>query len=192
MRIGVLSLQGAFLEHIKAIEQLGVKAVKVRLPQDLDNISGLIIPGGESTVIGKLMSEYGFIKPLKLMIKNGFPVYGTCAGLILLAKDIGNTSQPTLGIMDITVERNAFGRQIDSFEENIIIKDIGNNPFRAIFIRAPIIRAAGQKVKVLARLNDATIVAAEEKNILVTSFHPELTDDLRIHKYFLNKVEEFS
>ena len=188
LKIGVLSLQGSFIEHILALRKLGVEATFIRLPEQLNKISGLIIPGGESTTIGKLMQEYGFINPLKNKIENGFPVYGTCAGLIVLAKDIGRYKQPILGVMDISVERNAFGRQLDSFEENIYIDKLNDRPFRAIFIRAPIIKSVGPDVNVIARLKDGRIVAAEERNMLVTAFHPELTNDLRVHRYFLEKV----
>jgi len=188
LKIGILSLQGSFVEHAKVIKNLGAKVISIRLPHQLDEISGLIIPGGESTTIGKLMEKYGFITPLKNKIENGFPVYGTCAGLIVLAKNIGHYKQPILGIMDISVERNAFGRQLDSFEENISIEKLGPRPFRAIFIRAPIIKSVGPNVNTLARLKNDQIVAAEENNMLVTAFHPELTEDLRIHSYFLRKV----
>jgi len=188
-KIGVLALQGSFLEHITAIEKLGAQPIPIKLPGQLNGISGLIIPGGESTTIGKLIKDYGFITPLKNKIKMGLPVYGTCAGLIVLAKNINNHIQPTLGVMGISVRRNAFGRQLDSFEEDIYIEKFGDVPFRAIFIRAPIIQSVEPNVEVLARLKDGRIVAAEEKNILVTAFHPELTDDLRVHRYFLDKVK---
>lgn len=188
-KIGVLALQGSFLEHITAIEKLGAQPIPIKLPGQLNGISGLIIPGGESTTIGKLIKDYGFITPLKNKIKMGLPVYGTCAGLIVLAKNIDNHIQPTLGVMGISVRRNAFGRQLDSFEEDIYIEKFGDVPFRAIFIRAPIIQSVEPNVEVLARLKDGRIVAAEEKNILVTAFHPELTDDLRVHRYFLDKVK---
>ncbi len=186
--IGVLALQGSFREHEYSLHRLGVKAIPVRFPEQLGKIAGLIIPGGESTTIGKLMTEYRFIEPLREKVLNGLPVYGTCAGLILLASYIGNREQPILGVMDISVKRNAFGRQCESFEEALVIPALGERPFKGIFIRAPLIEKVGKSVKVLAQLNNGTIIAAEQKNLLVSAFHPELTDDLRMHRYFLDKI----
>ncbi|MCR4393606.1 MAG: pyridoxal 5'-phosphate synthase glutaminase subunit PdxT [Dehalococcoidales bacterium] len=192
MKIGVLALQGAFLEHIQVIHRLGAAAVEVRLPSDLENLDGLIIPGGESTTILKLMHTNNLFEPLRKMIVSGLPVLGTCAGMICLAKKISNSQQSILeplALMDIDVKRNAFGRQVDSFEVDLPVPVLGDKPYRAVFIRAPLIEKVGQGVEVLARLDDGTIVAARQDNMLVTSFHPELTEDLRFHRYFLNMAD---
>ncbi|MHB8645815.1 MAG: pyridoxal 5'-phosphate synthase glutaminase subunit PdxT [Thermomicrobiales bacterium] len=186
--IGVLALQGAFIEHVHALERLGVEAREVRLPGDLDGLDGLIMPGGESTTIGKLMVQYRLDEPIRARARAGFPIWGTCAGMILLAKDIGGLRQPLIGVMDIVVERNAFGRQLDSFEADLAIPAIGAEPFPTVFIRAPLIHAVSGETEVLARLADGRIVAAREGNLLATSFHPELTHDDRLHRYF---VDEF-
>ena len=183
MKIGVLALQGAFREHIKMLERLGVATAEVRLPADLAGLDGLIIPGGESTTIGKLAVMYGLMEPLR-QFAAAKPVWGTCAGMIFMAKDIGR-DQPLLGVMDIVVERNAFGRQVDSFEVDLDIAGVGDGPFAAVFIRAPKLVAAKGEAQVLARLADGTAVAAQEGHWLVTSFHPELTDDTRLHAYFV-------
>jgi 5'-phosphate synthase pdxT subunit len=193
MRIGVLALQGAFIEHINKLRQLGVEAIEVRLPQDLDRLDGLIIPGGESTTIGKLATQYGLMGPLQEFAQTK-PVWGTCAGMIFMAKDIG-MDQPLLGVMDIVVERNAFGRQVDSFEIDLNVPLLSNGtasskPYPAVFIRAPRLVKAQGKAKIIARLADGTAVAAQEGKWLVTSFHPELTDDLRFHQYFLSLINE--
>ena len=189
MKIGVLALQGAFIEHEKMLQRLGVEAIEVRLPQDLEGCAGVIIPGGESTTIGKLAVQYHLIEPLRELAKSGRPLWGTCAGLIFMAKDAGR-DQPLLGLMDVAVQRNAFGRQVDSFEANINIKGVdGDKPFHAIFIRAPLIESVGAGVDVLARVekdNEEVIVAAQQGNLLVTSFHPELSNDDRFHRYFVN------
>ena len=189
MRIGVLAAQGAFIEHIASLQRLGVEAFPVRLPRDLAQIDGLIIPGGESTSISKLMLDYNLVEEVKNLAQNGLPVFGTCAGMILLAKDItdGNRVEP-LRLMDIKVRRNAFGRQRESFEADLSIPALGGKPFHAIFIRAPIIEQVNSGVKVLARLDDGTIVAVREGKLLASAFHPELTDDLRFHQYFLDIV----
>jgi pyridoxal 5'-phosphate synthase pdxT subunit len=188
MKIGVLALQGAFREHIEALRELGVEAVEVRLPEQLEGLDGLIIPGGESTTIGKLAVHYGLQEAIRRYLGAGKPVYGTCAGMIMLSKDSGS-DQPLLGVMDIKVARNAFGRQIDSFETDLDVPELGKEPFPAVFIRAPKIESVGPDVDVLAKLDDGTPVAAREGNLLVTAFHPELTDDLRFHRYFLAMVE---
>lgn len=188
MKIGILALQGAFIEHQKTVERLGAEAVQVRLPQQLNDLDGLIIPGGESTTIGKLAVEYGFIDPLRAFAENK-PTWGTCAGMIFLAKDIGVDRQPILGVMDLTVNRNAFGRQIDSFEAELDMPVIGDTPFHAVFIRAPIATAAAPGVEVMAELAPGQIVAAQQNHLLATAFHPELTDDDRLHQYFLNLVK---
>jgi 5'-phosphate synthase pdxT subunit len=184
-----LALQGAFIEHIHKLRQLGIQAVEVRLPQDMPGLDGLIIPGGESTTIGKLMVAYALMEPIRSFSVHK-AVWGTCAGMILMAKEVGR-EQPVLGLMDITVERNAFGRQIDSFEADLpvaVLKEGRTKPFPAIFIRAPRLVAARPPAQVIARLADGTAVAAAAGRLLVTSFHPELSRDLRFHDYFLELV----
>jgi len=192
MKIGVLALQGAFIEHEKMLQRLGVEAIEVRLPKDLDGVDGVIIPGGESTTIGKLAVQYHLIEPLREMARAGKPLWGTCAGLIFMAKDV-QRDQPLLGLMDVTVQRNAFGRQVDSFEANLNIKGVdGDKLFHAIFIRAPLIESVGDGVDVLARVekdDQEVIVAAQQGNLLVTSFHPELSNDDRFHRYFVKMAE---
>lgn len=195
-RIGVLALQGAFIEHIKMLRALDVEAVEVRLPHELEDLDGLIIPGGESTTVGKLAVTYGLLEPIKAMAGAGKPMWGTCAGLILLARTVEGLDQPLLGLMDLTVSRNAFGRQIDSFEADVAVPaldsvgqpDEKGRPFHAIFIRAPLITGVGQGVEVLSRLDDDGIVAARQGHVLATAFHPELTADTRFHRYFLSLI----
>lgn len=189
MKIGVLALQGAFHEHIKMLQQLDIETVEVRLPEHLDGIDGLIIPGGESTTIGKLAIDYGLIDLLRAFVETK-PTWGTCAGMIFLAKSIGIDEQPILGAMDIQVNRNAFGRQIDSFETDIQIDGLTGDPFHAVFIRAPIVTQVDEPVNILSQLEDGRIVAVQQNHLLATSFHPELTDDLRLHAYFCDIVEE--
>lgn len=189
MRIGVLALQGAFAEHIAVLQRLGVETVEVRLPRQLEKIDGLIIPGGESTSITKLMRHYALTARLHEMATANFPMFGTCAGMIVLAKDANRDQQvKPIGVMDITVKRNAFGRQVDSFEVDIPIKALGAAKFHAVFIRAPLIEAVGNGVDALAKLPGGTIVAARQGRLLATSFHPELTEDTRLHRYFLDIV----
>lgn len=188
-RVGVLALQGAFIEHIAMLQKLGVEAWPVRLPSELESAEGLIIPGGESTVMSKLMVEYHLLEPLGRLARRGLPIFGTCAGMILLAKDAIGLDLPSIGIMNVGVRRNAFGRQVDSFETDLAIPVLGDKPFRAIFIRAPWIEQVGPDVSVLACLPDGRAVAARQGNLLVTAFHPELTDDLRLHAYFLGLAE---
>jgi 5'-phosphate synthase pdxT subunit len=195
MLIGVLALQGDFAEHISMLARLGVDTREVRLPADLDGLDGLIIPGGESTTIGKLAVEYGLLEPLKTFGETK-PVWGTCAGAIFLSKDAtrAKNGQPLLGLMEITIQRNAFGRQVDSFETELAVPALAkvsadNPPFNAVFIRAPLIESVNEdKVEVLATVNDGAIVAAQQGNLLATSFHPELNDDDRFHRYFLSLV----
>lgn len=189
MRIGVLALQGAFIEHIQILRDLGVEAVEVRLPEDLEGLDGLIIPGGESTTIGKLAETYALTQPLKEYAA-AKPVWGTCAGMIFMAKDIGR-EQPLLGLMDIVVERNAFGRQVDSFITPIhvaVFQNGSRGDFPAVFIRGPRLVEAHGNAEVIAELADGTPVAAQEGHWLVTSFHPELTGDSRFHEYFIDLV----
>ena len=196
LKIGILALQGAFLEHANVLRKIGAIPVEVRLPQDLIGLDGLIIPGGESTTIGKLANQFGLIEPLHRFIAAGKAVWGTCAGLIFLARDIGPTGSgghivpPRLEVMDVKVDRNAFGRQVDSFEVDLYPDFAGDNPFRAVFIRAPRIESVGEAVSVLAQLENGDIVAARQGNLLVTAFHPELTDDPRFHQYFLSMINK--
>lgn len=193
MNIGVLALQGAFIEHIAVLERLGVKATEVRLPAELKGLDGLIIPGGESTSILNLMHGYKLFEPLKEMAQNGLPIFGICAGLICLAKGVhnsGNNGVETLSLMDIEVKRNAFGRQVDSFETELDVPVLGQEPFHAVFIRAPIIERVGQQAETLAKLPEGTAVAAKQGKLVVASFHPELGDDLRFHRYFLKLASD--
>lgn len=189
MRIGVLALQGAFAEHQAVLESLGVQVVQVRLPAQLDGLNGLIIPGGESTTIGKLATEFGLMEPLRVFGRE-HAIWGTCAGAIFLSAD-AKRSQPLLGLMDITVERNAFGRQVDSFEVDLDISALhaagtpNGIPFHAVFIRAPLIESVYGRAQPLVTLADGRIVAARQGRLLATSFHPELTGDDRFHRYFL-------
>lgn len=195
MKIGVLALQGAFIEHIKLLRRLGVEAIEVRLPADLVGLDGLVIPGGESTTIGKLAETYQLMTPLRDFATTN-PVWGTCAGMIFMAKRVDGVvaqDQPLLGVMDIAVERNAFGRQVDSFITPIEIAPFdhaADNPFPAVFIRGPRLVEALGDATIIARLADGTPVAAQEGKWLVTSFHPELTDDSRFHEYFVKMVGE--
>ena len=188
LRIGVLALQGAFAEHETVLKRLDVESREVRLPKDLDGLDGLIIPGGESTTMGKLAVQYGLMEPLRAFARSGKPVWGTCAGMIFMAKD-ADRDQPLLGLMDIRVKRNAFGRQIDSFETELEVQSLeGARPFHAVFIRAPLVESAGPGVDVLAQVNrngGRAIVAAKQGNLLATSFHPELSADDRFHRLFL-------
>jgi pyridoxal 5'-phosphate synthase pdxT subunit len=188
VQVGVLALQGDFAEHLAMVERLGATGRAVRLPAELEGLDALIMPGGESTTIGKLAAAYGLVEPLRAMILSGKPVWGTCAGMIFMARDVGR-EQPLLGGMDMVVERNAFGRQVDSFEIDLNCPVLGAKPFRAVFIRAPVIRTVGPGVEILARLPDGRIVAARQGNLLATAFHPELTGDDRWHRYFLSMAE---
>lgn len=188
MKVGVLALQGAFIEHVKMLRKLGADPVEVRLPEDLDDLDRLIIPGGESTTIGKLAVSYGLIEPLRDFAAHK-PTWGTCAGMIFLAKDLGHDKQPILNLMDIHVDRNAFGRQVDSFETDLQIKGF-DSPYHAVFIRAPVVTAVENGVEILGQLEDGRIIAVQEGHLLATSFHPELTDDLRFHRYFLTMNDE--
>ncbi|MCJ7522600.1 MAG: pyridoxal 5'-phosphate synthase glutaminase subunit PdxT [Dehalococcoidia bacterium] len=189
-KVGVLALQGGFLEHIAALHRLGAGAFPVRLPKELKGIDGLVIPGGESTAIGKLMREYHLEDELNKLIAEGVPVFGTCAGMVLLARKVSGMDLQPLGAMDIEVRRNAFGRQVDSFEADLEVPVLGQHPFHAVFIRAPLIERVGGSVEILASLPDGTPVAARENNLVATAFHPELTTDLRFHEYFLTIVDD--
>ena len=193
MKIGILALQGAFEEHAKVLEKLGVVSVEIRnlddFQQHQSDLSGLILPGGESTTMGKLLRDQQMLVPIREVILSGLPVFGTCAGLILLAKEITSQEESHFGTMDIVVERNAYGRQLGSFYTEAECKGVGKIPMT--FIRGPIISSLGEGVEILATVDDQ-IVAAQEKNMLVTSFHPELTDDVGLHQYFINMCKEKS
>ena len=193
MKIGILALQGAFAEHERVLERLGVKNVELRNLEDFQKyqkeLSGLILPGGESTTMGKLLRDQDMLLPIREAILSGLPVFGTCAGLILLAKEITSQDESHLGTMDMVVERNAYGRQLGSFYTEAECKGVGKIPMT--FIRGPIISSVGEDVEILATV-DNQIVAAQEKNMLVTSFHPELTDDVRLHQYFIEMCKEKS
>ncbi len=187
MRIGVLALQGDFAEHIAMLRRIGVETREVRLLRELDGLDGLIVPGGESTTIGKLAVTFGLVEPIRDFAASGRPIWGTCAGMIFLAREAldGVPGQPLLGLMDITVVRNGFGRQVDSFEADLEVPALGEPPFRGVFIRAPYVKRWGEAVEVLARLETGEVVAVRQEKLLATAFHPELTDDERFHRYFL-------
>ncbi len=182
--VGVLALQGAFREHAASVARLGAETREVRQLKDMDGIDAMIIPGGESTTMGKLLVEWGMLDPLRQRIEKGMPVYGSCAGLILLCREIENSDQPRLGVLDAVVRRNAFGRQVDSFETELDIPELGQPPIPAVFIRAPVLTGVGPQARVLAQVNGQA-VAVRQDNVLATSFHPELTPDTRLHRYFL-------
>ncbi len=188
--VGVLALQGDFREHIAVLDSLGADARPIRRPEELAEVAGLVIPGGESTVMDKLSRAFGLAGPLKAAISSGMPVYGTCAGLIMIADRVLDAipGQQSLGGLDISVRRNAFGSQLDSFETDLDIPALGAPPVHAVFIRAPIVEEAGAGVRTLASLSDGRVVAVEQGNLLGTSFHPEMTGDTRFHEYFLAKV----
>ena len=191
LRIGVLALQGDFEAHLKMLAELGAEGKAVRLPKHLSNLDGIILPGGESTTIGKLMVLYGLDEPLQQKIREGFPIWGTCAGLILLARETDNSleGQPLLASMHMRVRRNAFGSQRESFETDLSVPVIGEAPFHAFFIRGPAIESVGPEGEVLATLDDGTIVAVREGHLLGTAFHPEIGGDSRFHQYFLRIVQ---
>jgi 5'-phosphate synthase pdxT subunit len=189
--VGVLALQGDFAEHIAMLRSIGVDAIEVRLPAQLALIDALIIPGGESTTITRLLDIYELREPIRRLGQAGLPIWGTCAGAIVLANEATDLDRPNLALMDIEVRRNAFGRQVDSFEEDLRIPALGERPFHAVFIRAPIIERAGAAVEVLATLPDGTIVAAREGGLLATAFHPELTGDARFHSLLAKLAEAY-
>ena len=191
--IGVLALQGDFAEHIASLRACGVEdidVIEVRTLDQLQSVDGLIIPGGESTTIARLLIAFALMEPLRARIRGGLPVWGTCAGAIMLASEVTNLDRPPIAAMDITVERNAFGRQIDSFEEDLDISGMEGPPLRAVFIRAPVITRTGPDVQVLGRLRDGRIVAVRQGRMLATAFHPELTMDHRMHALFARMVLE--
>jgi 5'-phosphate synthase pdxT subunit len=190
MKIGVLALQGAFREHLQTLKAIGVEGVPVRLPSDLDGIAGLIIPGGESTTMRKLIDHWGLREPILRMAQGGAPVFGTCAGMIVLAREIAGGEEPVLPLLDVTVERNAFGRQLDSFEAELPVPVLGDTPVHAVFIRAPVIERTGPDVDVLARLEDGRVVAVRDRNVIATSFHPELAGETRFHRLIATMAAE--
>lgn len=194
LRIGVLALQGDFREHLAVLRGFGADAVPLRRASELSEIDGLVIPGGESSVMDKLARTFGLLGPLRDAVAGGLPVYGTCAGLIMLSANIldGIEGQESLGGLDIDVRRNAFGSQTDSFEVDLDVPAIGDPPLHAVFIRAPVVERVGESVTVLAALEDGRVVAVEQGNLLGTSFHPEMTEDHRFHSYFLDKVRSAS
>ncbi len=189
-RVGVLALQGDFREHLSVLRGLGADARLVRRPEELEGIDGLVIPGGESTVMDKLSRAFGVAEPIKAAIADGMPVYGTCAGLIMLADTVRDRieGQQSFGGLDVVVRRNAFGTQLDSFETDLDIPELGEEPVHAVFIRAPIVEEVGEKAHALAELEDGRVVAVEQGSLLGTSFHPEVTGDDRFHRYFLRKL----
>ena len=182
MKIGVLALQGAFAEHLDTLRAIGVDGVRVREPADLEGISGLILPGGESTTMRLGIERWGLRGPLLDFARTGAPLFGTCAGMIVLAREIAGGEQPILPLLDVTVERNAFGRQLESFEAELSVPILGDTPVHGIFIRAPVIERTGPDVDILARLEDGRIVAVRERNLLATAFHPELAGETRFHR----------
>ncbi|NFP91693.1 pyridoxal 5'-phosphate synthase glutaminase subunit PdxT [Clostridium sporogenes] len=187
IKVGVLDLQGSVAEHMKILEKIeNVEPVRVKYKEDLDNIQGIILPGGESTTLGKLLKDFNIYDTLKEKIEKGLPVWGTCAGMILLAKDIQGQKESYFKVIDIKVKRNAYGSQLNSFSTEEMLEDIDKEPVELVFIRAPYITTVGSNVTILKRVRK-NIVAAKEKNVLVTSFHPELTEDTRFHKYFIDK-----
>lgn len=192
--IGVLALQGAFIEHVHRLREVGAQAVEVRLPEDLDGVEGLIIPGGESTTIGRLIDWYDLREPITHMATDGKPIWGTCAGMILLSNAVDQSTQarhqPLLALMDITVQRNAFGSQLDSFETDLIMPAVSVEPVPTVFIRAPIVSEAGENVEILGKLADGKIVAVRQENLIATAFHPELTGDRRLHEWFVQLTHE--
>lgn len=192
VRIGVLAVQGAFAEHIAVLRQLGVEAVPVRLPSDLEGLAGLIIPGGESTTMRKLIYNWSLREPILALARTGAPVFGTCAGMILLAVEIDDGGAPVLPLLDITVTRNAFGRQLDSFEAELNVPVLGDRPVHGVFIRAPVVQRVGPEVDVLAELADGRIVAVRSGNIIATAFHPELAGETRFHRLVATMAAEFA
>jgi 5'-phosphate synthase pdxT subunit len=192
MKIGVLALHGAVIEHIAILRSIGVEPVTVRLPEDLAGISGLILPGGESTTMRKLATRWNLREPIMALARSGAPILGTCAGMIVVAKEIAGGEEPVFPLIDVTVARNAFGRQLDSFETDLPMPILGDRPVHAIFIRAPIIERVGPGVEVLARLPDQRIVAVRQRNVLAISFHPELAGETRIHRLLATMAAEYA
>jgi 5'-phosphate synthase pdxT subunit len=192
VRIGVLAVQGAFVEHIAVLREIGVEAVPVRLPADLEGLSGLILPGGESTAMRKLIDNWGLGQPILDLAHRGAPLFGTCAGMILLSDAISDGDAPVFPLLDITVKRNAFGRQLDSFEEELQVPILGDKPVHAVFIRAPIVERVGEGVDVLAQLDDGRVVAVRDGNVIATAFHPELAGETRFHRLIATMAAEYA
>jgi 5'-phosphate synthase pdxT subunit len=190
MKIGVLALQGAFAEHLATLRAIGVEAVEVRLPADLEEVDGLILPGGESTTMRRLIVRWGLRQPILDLAARGAPLLGTCAGMIILSREIVGDEEPVLPLLDVSVERNAFGRQLDSFETELSVPLLGDTPVHAVFIRAPVIDRVGADVDVLARLDDGRIVAVRQRNVIATSFHPELAGETRFHRLLAAMASE--
>jgi 5'-phosphate synthase pdxT subunit len=190
LKIGVLALQGAFREHLQTLDAIGVEGVPVRLPADLDDVAGLILPGGESTTMRRLIDRWGLRQPILDLAASGAPIFGTCAGMIVLAREIAGGEEPILPLLDVTVQRNAFGRQLDSFEADLPVPVLGDQPVHGVFIRAPIIDRTGPDVDVLARLDDGRIVAVRERNLIATAFHPELAGETRFHRLVATMAAE--
>jgi 5'-phosphate synthase pdxT subunit len=192
VRIGVLAVQGAFAEHIALLRDIGVDAVPVRLPTDLEGLSGLILPGGESTAMRKLIDNWGLRQPILDLARHGAPLFGTCAGLILLSNEITDGDEPVFPLLDIGVKRNAFGRQLDSFEADVSVPVLGDKPVHAVFIRAPIVERVGEGVDVLAQLEDGRVVAVRDGNVIATAFHPELAGETRFHRLVATMAAEYA
>jgi pyridoxal 5'-phosphate synthase pdxT subunit len=190
VKIGVLALQGAFREHLQTLDAIGVEGVPVRLPEDLRGVSGLILPGGESTTMRHLIERWGLAEPIRHLASTGAPLFGTCAGMIVLSSQIVGGEQPVLPLLDVSVERNAFGRQLESFEADLNVPVLGDTPVHAVFIRAPVIDSVGPDVDVLARLDDGRIVAVRERNVIATAFHPELAGETRFHRLLATMASE--
>jgi 5'-phosphate synthase pdxT subunit len=190
VRIGVLALQGAFREHLATLAAVGVEGVEVRLPSDLREIQGLILPGGESTTMRRLIERWGLAEPILGLARSGAPIFGTCAGMIILSRSIIGDEEPVLPLLDVVVERNAFGRQLDSFETDLDVPVLGERPVHAIFIRAPIVEDVGPGVDVLARLDDGRVVAVRQGNVIATAFHPELAGETRFHRLVATMAAE--
>jgi len=192
MKIGVLALHGAVIEHIQTLRAIGVEPVAVRLPEDLEGLAGLILPGGESTTMRKLVARWSLREPIMALARSGAPILGTCAGMIVVAREIAGGEAPVFPLIDVTVARNAFGRQLDSFETDLPMPILGDRPVHAIFIRAPIIERVGPDVEVLARLPDQRIVAVRQRNVIAISFHPELAGETRIHRLLATMATEYA
>jgi 5'-phosphate synthase pdxT subunit len=190
MKIGVLAVQGAFTEHLRTFRAIGVEAVEVRLPADLDGVAGLVLPGGESTAMRLLIDRWGLRRPILQLAASGAPVFGTCAGLILVAREITSGEDPVLPLLDVTVERNAFGRQLESFEADLSVPVLGDQPVHGVFIRAPVITRTGPGVDILGRLDDGRIVAVRQGNVIATAFHPELAGETRFHRLVATMAAE--
>ena len=187
--VGILAIQGDVIEHRHALERIGAETTEIRLPDQLDGVDGLIIPGGESTTIVQLIDIYNLRDVIRNKVKSGLPTWGTCAGMIVLAERLTDRRPDPLRLMNIDVSRNAFGRQVDSFEQDLEIDGVDGPPFRAVFIRAPVVNSAGAGTEILARLDDGRPVAVRQGGMLATSFHPELTDDSRVHQLFVRMIE---